>query len=93
MTPVTQSNVASHELIGAHVNILRSQTLGNVKIEGNIVNETRNMIYISNAQKIRAVPKNGTLFCFTFPSGLSVEIDGKKIVGRPVDRIKKRRRR
>jgi len=92
MTPVTQSNVASHELIGAHVNVLRSQTLGNVKIEGDVVDETRNMIYISNDQKIRAVPKNGTLFCFTFPSGLSVEIDGKKIVGRPAERTKKRRR-
>jgi ribonuclease P protein subunit POP4 len=93
MTPVTQSNIASHELIGAHVFVLRSQTLGDVKIEGDVVNETRNMIYVSNNQKIRAVPKDGTLFCFTFPSGLSVEIEGKRIVGRPVDRIKKRRRR
>jgi len=92
MTPVTQSNIASHELMGAHVNVLRSQTLGNVKIEGDVVDETRNMIYISNDQKIRAVPKNGTLFCFTFPSGLSVEIEGKKIVGRPAERPKKRRK-
>lgn len=93
MSPVTQSNIASHEFIGARVNVLRSQTLGNVKIEGDVVNETRNMIYVSNDQKIRAVPKDGALFCFAFPSGLSVEIEGKRIVGRPVDRIKKRRRR
>jgi ribonuclease P protein subunit POP4 len=37
--------------------------------------------------------KDSSVFHFKFPDGTVVEIDGKLLVGRPEDRLKKRVRR
>jgi len=43
--------------------------------------------------KRRVVIKDTAIFDFVMPDGTVVEIDGKVIIGRPEDRIKKRPRR
>jgi ribonuclease P protein subunit POP4 len=57
--------------------------------EGKIVDETRNMIAIEEAGKIKELQKSIVVLSITLPNGERVEVDGKKLVARPEDRIKK----
>ncbi len=57
--------------------------------KGKIVGETRNMIAIEEAGKIKELQKSIVVLSITLPNGERVEVDGKKLVARPEDRIKK----
>ncbi len=93
MRQISQQNLTSHELIGLRVNVFLNSFSDNVEIAGKVVNESRNMIIISDNCEKKAVPKKNNIFYFTLPSGQQVRIMGDKIVGRPVERTRKRRRR
>lgn len=62
-------------------------------IQGRVIDETRNMLVIQKADRISKVPKDVGIFSFKLQNGTEVTIDGKHIVGRPEDRLKKIRRR
>ena len=85
--------IVQQELIGLNAKVIRSSHPGYVGIEGKVLDETRNTILILHKNRKKNVIKNTTVFNFTMPDGTIVEIDGKTIVGRPEDRIKKRVRR
>ena len=38
----------------------------------------------------KVIPKNNCIFIFTLPNGVKVQIDGRLLIGRPEDRIKKK---
>lgn len=60
-------------------------------IKGKVVDETRNTIKIEDYEgNEKIVPKKEATFHFKLPDGSKVEIDGKILVARPEDRIKKR---
>ncbi|MDQ7033237.1 MAG: ribonuclease P protein subunit, partial [Desulfonauticus sp.] len=73
--------------------VKKSRHSGYVGIAGKVIDETRNMFIIEQEGKKKAVVKDATIFHFKFPDGTIVEIDGKLLVGRPEDRLKKRIRR
>jgi len=85
--------VLQHELIGLNAKVVKSSHPNYVGIEGRVINETRNTIVITNGDKNKTIVKNTAVFHFTMSNGTIVEIDGKAIVGRPEDRIKKKLRR
>ena len=85
--------IVQQELVGLKAKVIRSSHPGYVGIEGKVLDETRNTILILHKNRKKNVIKNTTVFNFTMPDGTIVEIDGKTIVGRPEDRIKKRVRR
>jgi len=85
--------ILQQELIGLNARIVRSSHPGYVGIAGRVLDETRNTISILHKDKKEIIIKNTAVFHFTLPEGTIVEIDGKAIVGRPEDRIKKRVRR
>jgi ribonuclease P protein subunit POP4 len=85
--------IVQRELIGLNAEVVRSSNLSCVGISGKVVDETRNVLVIMHQKKKKAVTKNTAVFYFTMPDGTIVEINGKVIVGRPEDRIKKRFRR
>ena len=63
-------------------------------IAGKVVDETRSTFTISNNDGEKKVVIKGTaVFEFVIPDGTVVEMDGKVIMGRPEDRLKKRPRR
>jgi len=79
--------------IGLSAKVVKSSNPNYVGIEGNVVNETRNNLVITHESKNKTVVKKIAIFHFTLSDGTVVEINGKAIVGRPEDRIKKRLRR
>jgi ribonuclease P protein subunit POP4 len=82
-----------HEFIGLNAKIVRSTHTGYVGITGKVIDETRNTLVIRHKTKDKVVVKNTAVFHFTLSDGTIVEVEGNAIVGRPEDRLKKRRRR
>ena len=85
--------IVQRELIGLNAEVVRSSNPSCVGISGKVVDETRNTLLIGHQNKRKTVIKNTAVFHFTMPDGTVVEINGKVIVGRPEDRVKKRFRR
>lgn len=87
------SNIIQDEFIGLKSIITKSLNLDSVEITGKIINETRNTFTILQNNKKKVVIKDTSIFNFEMPDETIIEIDGKSIMGRPEDRIKKRLRR
>lgn len=87
---ITPQNVFRHEFIGLTVEIIDSNHEGFIGIKGIIIDETRNTIKVDTGKYEKLVPKEGVTFLFTLPQGEKVSIDGKVIIARPEDRIKKK---
>jgi ribonuclease P protein subunit POP4 len=86
-------DVIRGEFIGTETKVAKSRHAGYVGLSGKIIDETRNTFTILHEGKRKKVVKNSAVFHFKFPDGTIVEIDGKLLVGRPEDRLKKRVRR
>ncbi len=87
------SNIIQDEFIGLKSIVTKSLNLDSVGINGKIINETRNTFTILRNNKKKVVIKDTSIFNFEMPDKTIIEIDGKSIMGRPEDRIKKRLRR
>jgi ribonuclease P protein subunit POP4 len=77
------------EFIGAEGKITKSQHSGYVGISGEVINETKNTFAILHEGKAKSVIKDSAVFHFRFSDGTIVEIDGRLLVGRSEDRLKK----
>ena len=87
---ITPQNVFRHEFIGLSVEIIDSNHEGLIGIQGIIIDETRNTITIDTGNEEKIIPKANVTLLFTLPEGDKVSIDGKVILARPEDRIKKK---
>ena len=85
--------IVQHEFVGLKTEIVKSSNPSYLEISGTIVDETRNTFVIFDKRKKKTVVKNQAIFCFTLPNQIVVEIEGKVLVGRPEDRLKRRIRR
>jgi len=90
---ITPKNIFRHELIGLHVKVASSTHEGFIGIEGKVVDETKNTIRIETDKDEKIVPKGAATFHFYLPDGNIIEIEGKIIIARPEDRIKKKFRK
>jgi ribonuclease P protein subunit POP4 len=86
-------SILQHELIGLNARVVKSVHPNYVGIAGRVIDETRNTLVIQYENERKIVAKNAIVLYLTMPDGTVVEIDGKAIVGRPENRIKKRIRR
>jgi len=85
--------IVQQEFIGLNAKVVRSPHSDYVGISGRVLDETRNTIVILHENKKKTIIKSTAVFNFTMPDGTVVEVDGKAIIGRPEDRIKKRVKR
>jgi ribonuclease P protein subunit POP4 len=91
---ITPQNIFRHELIGLNVEIIESSNSELVGLNGKVVDETRNTIRVKlRGGRETLIAKNIAIFHFLTPDGKKVEIDGKILVSRPEDRIKKKFRK
>jgi ribonuclease P protein subunit POP4 len=81
------------EFIGTEAKVAKSRHPNYIGMHGKIMDETRNTFTILHEGKRKLIVKDSAVFHFKFSDGTVVEIDGKLLVGRPEDRIKKRIRR
>jgi len=88
--PITPQNLVRHELIGLKVKIKQSKNKAQVGLSGRVVDETYKMLKIETNKDEKSIPKDITIFIFTLPNGTKVQVDGKVLIGRPEDRIKKK---
>ena len=94
--PITANNIVRHELIGLRVRIEKSTDKSLEKLSGKVIDESYNILKIEGKKrsekrpKEKSIPKLNSIFIFTLPNGVKVEVDGCLLVGRPEDRIKKR---
>lgn len=56
--------------------------------EGVVVDETQKMLALEEGGRVIKVPKALCVFRFVLPDGEEVEVDGRKIVMRPEERVK-----
>lgn len=82
---ITEKNIVKHELIGLKAEVTEGNSKG---IKGEVVNETKNMIYLKTKKGIKKVQKKNSIFVFIIPSGKKIKVKGKIIEKRPEDRIK-----
>jgi len=82
-------DIVRGEFIGAEGKITQSRHADYVGISGEVINETKNTFTIMHAGKPKDVIKGSAVFRFKFSDSTIVEIDGKLLVGRPEDRLKK----
>jgi ribonuclease P protein subunit POP4 len=82
-------DIIREEFIGSAGTIASSPHLGYVGLSGEVMGETRNTFTIHQQGKMKKVIKNQAVFHFEFSDGTVVEIDGKLLVGKPEDRLKR----
>lgn len=89
--PRTPKNLVRHELIGLEVKISKSKNKFLVGVKGMVIDETYNTLVIkTDSKKEKKIIKKICVFDFKLPDGTIVSVDGRLLVGRPEDRIKKR---
>ena len=81
-------DVLRYELIGLPVKIVASKNTSLVGIEGVIVDETKYLVIIESAGKVKKILKEQATFHITF-NDRTYEIQGKLLIGRPEERLKK----
>jgi ribonuclease P protein subunit POP4 len=82
-------DIIRSEFVGTRAKIHKSSHSGNVGISGKVLNETRNTFVLDHKGKMKTIIKNDNIFHFGLRDGTVVEIDGRILVGRPEDRLKK----
>jgi len=90
---VSPGNILRHELLGLPTTVTGSTDPALVNTSGLVVDETKNMLHILSGKRVKKIPKSNARFTFTLNDGTLVEVDGDKLVGRPEDRVRGRRRR
>ncbi|MCS7115445.1 MAG: ribonuclease P protein component 1 [Nitrososphaerota archaeon] len=86
-------DIIQWEFIGTEAKIAKCENRDCMGIRGRIIDETRNTFTILHKGGRKRIIKETSVFHFKFSDGTVVEIDGKLLVGRPEDRLKKRIRR
>jgi ribonuclease P protein subunit POP4 len=88
--PITPYNLVRHELIGLKVKIKDSSNKSQVGLTGRVIDETFKILKIETNKGEKSIPKDVAIFIFTLSNGTKVQVDGKILIGRPEDRIKKK---
>ena len=86
-------SVVQYEFIGLETTVVKSSNPDVVGLSGKVVDETRNTLTILQDNTEKVIVKDASVFEFVLPDKTVVEIDGKVIMGRPEDRLKRRPKR
>ncbi len=86
---LTPENLIYHELIGLPVEVEAE----GYKMNGIVVDETRNMLVIEANGADKKIPKDCGAFVFTLPSGQRVKVLGSLLRSQPENRIPKRKKK
>jgi ribonuclease P protein subunit POP4 len=82
-------DIIRYEFIGTQARIAQSSHIGYLGLAGPVVAETRNTLTLIHQGQPKSVIKDLATFDFSFDDGTTVEVDGKLLVGRSEDRLKK----
>jgi ribonuclease P protein subunit POP4 len=83
------SHILQNELIGLRVKVVKSLNPSCIGLSGKIIDETRNTFKILHNNDEKILIKRDCIFHFILPDKTIIEVDGKVLIGRPEDRVKK----
>lgn len=81
-------NILKEEFIGRDIEVTQAANSSLVGLKGKVTNETRNMFVISTPDGEKKVLKMQVTLKVKY-RGKLLEIDGKKLIGRPWERLKR----
>ena len=82
-------DIIRYEFIGTEGTVAKSPNEDYVGVGGQVIGETKNTFTFQSEGKTKRILKEAAVFNFKFDDGTIVEIDGKLLVGRSEDRLKK----
>ncbi len=71
--------------------VLEDSNPSNVKLRGRVVDETMKTLVIRSAG-LKRIAKKDAVFKFSL-GGTAVKVEGRSLIGRPEDRVKKQNKR
>lgn len=80
------NEVIKYEFIGENIKVVDAKNKDLIGVQGKVINETKNMFVLENEKKLI---KDQCVFDISIGEKV-FRIDGKLLVGRPEDRIKKK---
>jgi len=89
---IKPTNITTHELIGLQVRVASSTNKNQEGLEGTVVDETRNTFTVETGKGEKTLVKEQCIFEFLVDFRW-VQVDGKLLVARPEDRIKKKQQK
>lgn len=81
------NELLKHEFIGLFVEVVNAKNKVLIGLKGKVVDETRNMLVVGDKKLIKEEVVLEVQF-----NNQKMRVDGKKLVGRPEDRIKKEKK-
>lgn len=81
-------NILRNEIIGLDAEVLSDSNPANVGIRGKVIDETMKTLVIRGMGTHR-IAKQEAVFKFLL-DGVAVKVEGKALMGRPEDRVKKK---
>jgi ribonuclease P protein subunit POP4 len=89
---ITKENILSHEIVGLYATIERCSDSSLTNLSGRIILETKNMISIETNRGMKQISKStAKKIRLDFGSGSGCCVAGPSLIGRPEDRLSKRR--
>ncbi len=82
-----QLDMIRGELIGLKVRVIKSDNISNIDLEGEVIDETKNLLAIKTKKGIKKVLKEQNTFEFEKNKNKTI-VNGKTIQKRPYERIK-----
>lgn len=83
---ITRDNIASHELIGLHAEIVESGNKQIVGVHGKVVDETKFMFTLDTQKGLKRFPKDSASWKFAFNNDEAVLV-GAKLTKRSYERM------
>jgi len=84
------SYILQDEFIGLKLKVVKSTNPSCIGLSGRVIDETKNTFKIlCKNGKEKILIKENCVFHFTLPDKTVIEVDGKVLIGRPEDRVKK----
>jgi ribonuclease P protein subunit POP4 len=83
------TSIIRDEFIGTEATIAQSRHTDYIGVSGEVIDETKNTFTIMKNEKTKKIIKEAAVFHFKLSDGTIVEIDGRLLVGKPEDRLKK----
>ena len=84
-------NILQNEIIGLETEVLSDSNPVNVGIRGKVIDETMKTLVI-RGMGTHKIAKKDAVFKFLL-DGVAVNVEGKALMGRPEDRVKKKIKR
>jgi len=87
---ITPQNLVRHELISLPVKVASATDPTQKNLRGRVIDESYGTLKIETENGEKVIAKKNTVFIFTLPNAVKVQVDGSLLVSRPEDRIKKK---